>query len=220
VNVKGLLLRELAEGMTEKELALAIGVSQGTLEHILAGTFPEDPATWEQLASYFRMNVDVLRTGGSTHSITILNLSDHAQQSAVGLVRKIPLLDWQQLSEMCTTTSFPDVIHAEATLDTVDIAGKRAFALKVPDDSMETMFSQGEIIFVDPDREWGPGDYVIAHHANGAARTVLLRQVQTIGDEYGLHPLNRKYNDLPFTKQDKVCGKVIRLTKDIEPTRS
>jgi SOS-response transcriptional repressor LexA len=212
VNVKGLLLRELTEGMTEKELALAIGVPQGTLEHILADTFPEDPATWDKLAKYFRMNMDVLRTGGSTHSMTMLNLSDQAQHSAAGLVRKIPLVDWHQLSRICTNTSFPDVIHAEATLDTIDIAGKRTFALKVQDDSMETMFSEGEIIFVDPDSEWGPGDYVIANHANGEAIT-LLRQLQAKGNQSILHPLNRKYIDLPLTTQDKVCGKVVRLTK-------
>lgn len=27
---------------------------------------------------------------------------------------------------------------------------------------MEPLFSKGEIIFVNPEREWAPGDYVIA----------------------------------------------------------
>jgi SOS-response transcriptional repressor LexA len=215
VNVKGLLLRELAEGMTEKELALVIGVPEGTLEHILADTLPEDPATWEKLARYFRMSVDALRTGGSTHSITILNLSDLTHQSTAGLIRKIPLLDWHQMGQMFMNTPFPDVIHAEATLDTIDISGKRTFALKVKDGSMETMFSEGEIIFVDPDSEWGPGDYVIVSHANGDAKTILLRQIKAMESHYMLHPLNRKYEDLPLTRQDKVWGKVVRLTKSI-----
>lgn len=30
-----------------------------------------------------------------------------------------------------------------------------------------------------------------------------------------LHPLNRKYEDLPFTKQDKVWGRVVQLTKKL-----
>jgi SOS-response transcriptional repressor LexA len=29
-----------------------------------------------------------------------------------------------------------------------------------------------------------------------------------------LHPLNRKYEDLPVTKEDEVCGKVVRLRKN------
>ena len=74
MNVKGLILRELGEGMTEKELASAIDVSPQTLKNILADKLPKDPASWEKFARYFRMEVDVLRTGGSTHSVTILNL--------------------------------------------------------------------------------------------------------------------------------------------------
>ena len=44
MNLKGLIHRELGEGMTEKELASAIGVSLRTLENILADKFPEDPS--------------------------------------------------------------------------------------------------------------------------------------------------------------------------------
>jgi SOS-response transcriptional repressor LexA len=30
-----------------------------------------------------------------------------------------------------------------------------------------------------------------------------------------LHPLNRKYEDLPVTDQDEVWGKVVRLRKNL-----
>ena len=215
VNVKGLILRELGEGVTEKELASTIGVPQGMLENILADKFPEDPASWEKFARYFRMDVDVLRTGGSTHSITILNLSDRTHHSAAGLIRKIPLLDWHQMGQMVTSKNLPGVIHAEATLDTTDISGKRTVALKVKDDSMETMFSEGEIMFVDPDSKWKTGDYVIVYRPGGHPETILLRQVKSIGSQSMLHPLNRKYEDLPLTKQDKVWGKVVQLVKNL-----
>ena len=215
MNVKGLILRELGEGMTENELVSAIGVSPRTLENILADKFPEDPASWKKFARYFRMDVDVLRTGGSTHSITILNLSDRTHHSAAGLIRKIPLLDWHQMGQMVTSSNLPGVIHAQATLDTMDISGKRTVAVKVSDDSMETMFSEGEIIFVDPDSKWNPGDYVIVHRPGGHPETILLRQVKAIGSRYMLHPLNRKYEDCPLTKQDNVWGKVVRLTKTL-----
>jgi SOS-response transcriptional repressor LexA len=179
VNVKGLILRELGEGMTEKELASAIDVSPQTLKNILADKLPKDPASWEKFARYFRMEVDVLRTGGSTHSVTILNLSDRTLQSPAGLIRKIPLLDWHQMGQMVTNKTLPHVIHAEATLDTTDISGKHTVALKVKDDSMETMFSEGEIIFVDPDSKWKPGDYAIVHRPGGHPETTLLRQVKS-----------------------------------------
>ena len=215
MNVKGLILRELGEGMTEKELASTIGVSLRTLENILANKFSEDPASWEKLARYFRMDVDVLRTGGSTHSITMLSLSDRTLHSAAGFIQKIPLLDWDQIGQMVTSKDLPDVIHTETMLDTTDIPGKRTVALKVKDDSMETMFSEGEIIFVDPDSKWKPGDYVIVNRRGGHSETILLRQVKASGRRYMLHPLNQKYEDLPLTKQDKVWGKVVRLTKKL-----
>lgn len=72
MNLKGLIHRELGEGMTEQELASAIGVSLRTLEQILVNRFPEDPASWEKFARYFRMDLDVLRTGESADSITML----------------------------------------------------------------------------------------------------------------------------------------------------
>lgn len=216
MNVKGLIHWELSEeGMTEKELASAIHVSLRTIKNILADKFPQASASWKKFARYFRMDVDVLQTGGSTHSITILTLSDRTLQSAAGLIRKIPLLDWHQMDQMVTSESLPDVIHAEAMLDTTNIPGKRTVALKVKDDSMETMFSEGEIMFVDPDSKWKTGDYVIVYRPGGHPETILLRQVKSIGSQSMLHPLNRKYEDLPLTKQDKVWGKVVQLVKNL-----
>lgn len=210
MNVKGLILWELDEGMTEKELASVIGVPLQTIKNILADTFPKDSATWRKFARYFRMEVDVLRTGGSTHSITMVALSDRTLRSPAGRIRKIPLLDWREIGRIVTNKNLPDVIHAKAVLDTTDIPGKRTVALKVKDDSMETMFGKGEIIFVNPDSKWRPGNYVLVHRPGGRPETILLRQIKSIGYSL-LHPLNRKYEDCPLTKRDKVWGKVVRL---------
>lgn len=81
-------------------MALAIGVPLRTVKHILADTFPEDPAKWKKFSKYVRKDVDFLRTGGLTHSITILNLSALARQSTAGRIRRIPLLNWHQLGQM------------------------------------------------------------------------------------------------------------------------
>jgi len=215
VNVKGLILRELGEGTTEKELASAIGVSQKTLEDILADKFPEDSARWEKFARYFRKDVDFLRTGGSTHSITILNLSGHTRKSNAGRIRRIPLLNWHQMNQLVRSKHPDGVIRADATVETTDVSGKRTVAVKVKDDSMEPLFIEGEIFFVNPDSKWKPGDYVIANRPGGRQDTILLRQVKPIGSQYTLHPLNRKYEDLPVTKQDQVWGKVVRLRKNL-----
>ena len=196
-------------------MASAIGVPLRTVKNILADTFPEDPAKWKKFSKYFRKDVEVLRSGGSTHSITILNLSALARQSTAGRIRRIPLLNWHQLGQMVGGTVPPGVFHSEATLETTDVSGKHAVAVKVHDESMEPLFSEGEIFFVNPDSKWKPGDYVIAHRLGGRQDTILLRQVKPIGNQYMLHPLNRKYDDLPMTEQDEVWGKVVRMRKNL-----
>jgi SOS-response transcriptional repressor LexA len=215
MNVRSLILRELEEGMTEEELASAIEVSPQTLKNIVANEFPEDSAVWDKFMRYFRMDVDVLQTGGSAHSTVILNLSDRTLQSATGLIRKIPLLDWSQMDQMITRENPPDVIYAKTTIDTTDICGKRTVALKVKDPSMEAMFREGQLIFVDPDSKWTRGDYVIVHCPGGHPETTLFRQIEYIESYYILHPLNPMYENLLLTKQDKVWGKVVRLTRSL-----
>jgi SOS-response transcriptional repressor LexA len=215
MNLKGLIHRELGEGMTEKELASAVRVPLRTLMNILAGKDPKDLAIWEQFARYFRMDVDFLRTGKSAHAKTMVELPGSPAHSAAGHIRKVPLLTWQQMGQMTTSKHLPGVIHAEALVETTDVPGPRTFAVKVQEDSMAPLFSEGEMIFVNPDLEWKPGDYVIAHRPDGQPETILLRQVKPIGSQCMLHPLNRKYEDLPVTKQDEVWGKVVRLRKNL-----
>jgi SOS-response transcriptional repressor LexA len=215
MNVRSLILRELEEGMTEEELASAIEVSPQMLANIIANEFPKDSAVWDKFTRYFRMDVEILQTGGSIHSTVVLNLSDRTLQSANGLIRKIPLLDWHQMSHIITSKNLPDVIHANAVIDTTDIVGKRTVALKVKDDSMEPMFSEGQIIFVDPDSEWKPGDYVVVYHPDEHPEPTLFRQVEYIECHYILHPLNPRYDNILLGKQDRVWGKVVRLTKSL-----
>lgn len=215
MNLKSLVHRELAEGITEKELASLIRVPLRTLSKILADTDPEDPAIWEKFARYFRMNVDVLRTGESAQLTTTHGLTGNVQYSAAGHIRGVPLLNWHQLSQLVASKPSYDVIGAEAMIEATEVTGEHTIALKVQDDSMEPLFSKGEMIFVNPETEWMPGDYVIAHVQDGPSEGAIFRQVKPIGAQCMLHPLNRKYEDLPLTKQEAVWGKVVRLRKNL-----
>jgi len=68
VDLKGLVHRELGEGLTEEELASAVGVSVRTIADILVDELPPEPAIWETFARYFRIHADFLRSGGPPHS--------------------------------------------------------------------------------------------------------------------------------------------------------
>jgi len=215
MNLKGLVHRELGEGLTEQELASSVDVSLRTITNILADKLPQDRAIWDKFARYFRMDVDFLRTGELAHARTTVELPGSTQHSAAGEIRKFPLVNWHQMGQMVSIKRLPEVIHAEAMVEATDVSGTRTFALKVQDDSMEPLFSEGEMIFVNPDLAWKPGDYVIANQLAGHRHTILLRQVKPIGSQYMLHPLNRKYEDFPLTNQDEVWGKVVRLRKNL-----
>ena len=130
MNLKGLVHRELGEGLTEEELASAVGVSVRTIANILVDELPQDPAIWETFARYFRIHADFLRSGGPPHSEGLFELTENAHHSPVGQMRKVPLLRWDQIDQMVTREEPPRLIHAEALLET-DVPGRRTFALQV-----------------------------------------------------------------------------------------
>jgi hypothetical protein len=214
VNLKGLVHRELGEGLTEEELASAVGVSVPTIANILVDELPQDPAVWEIFARYFRIHADFLRSGGPPHSEGLFDLTESAHPSPLGPMRKVPLLRWDQIDQMVTSEEVPRLIQAEAMLET-DVPGKRTFAVQVKDNSMQPLFSEGEIIFVNPDLPGEPGHYVVVESEDGRPEGALLRQVKEIGGQAILHPLNRRYEDLPVTKDQRIWGRVVRLRKNL-----
>ena len=84
-------------------------------------------------------------------------------------MRNVPLLRWDQIDQVVTHEELPRLIHAEAMLET-DVPGKRTFAVQVRDNSMQPLFSEGEIIFVNPDLPSEPGHYVVVENEDGRPR--------------------------------------------------
>ena len=214
MNLKGLIHRELGEGLTEQELASSVGVSERTIANILAHKHPTDPAIWEKFARYFRIHADFLRYGGAPHAEGIFELAESTHHSPVGQIRKVALLRWDQIDQIVAHEEPPRLIHAEALLET-DVPGRRTFAVRVSDDSMQPLFSKGEIVFVNPDLPSKPGHYVVVESKDGCPEGTLLRQLKKIGGQTILHPLNRRYEDLILTKQQRIWGRIVRLRKNL-----
>ena len=214
MDLKGLVHRELGEGLTEEELASAVGVSVRTIANILVDKVPSDPEIWEQFARYFRIHADFLRSGGPPHAEELFELTENTHPSPLGPMRKVPLLRWDQIDQMVAPEPLPRLIKAKALLET-DILGRRTFALQIRDNSMQPLFSEGETIFVNPDLSGEPDDYVVSESEDGRPGKALLRQLKEIGGQAILHPLNRRYRDLPVTKHRRVMGRVVRLRKNL-----
>lgn len=214
MNLKGLVHRELYEGLTEEELASAVGVSVQTIADILVDDLPHDAAILDQFARYFRIHADSLRFGGPPHSDGLFDLTESAQSSPLGPIRKVPLLRMDQIDQMVGRKGPPHVVHAEVLLET-DVPGARTFAIQVKDDSMRPLFHKGEIMFVNPDLPAEPGHYVLIESEDGRPEGTLLRQFKKIGEQAIFHPLNRRYKDIPVTKRRHIWGRVVRLRKNL-----
>jgi hypothetical protein len=219
VDLKGLVHRELGEGLTEEDLASAVGVPLRTITDILVNELPEDPAIWERFARYFHIHADFLRSGGPPHSKGLFDLPVYTHPSLPDpslpdRLRKVPLLRWDQIDQMLMREEPPRLIHADALLET-DVPGKRTFAIQVRDNSMQPLFNEGEIIFVNPDLPSEPDHYVVVESEDGRLEGALLRQLKDIGGHTILHPLNRLYKDLPLRKQQRILGRVMRLRKNL-----
>ena len=213
MSLKDLVHRELSEGLTEEELASAVGVSVQTIAEIQVNELPQDSTIWTQFSLYFRMDVDTLRSGGLPHAEGLFDLTESAHPSPLGQMRKVPLLKWNQIDQMVTREEPPRLIHAETLLET-DVPGKRTFAVQMRDNSMQPLISNGEIIFVNPDLPSEPGHYVVVESEDGRPEGTLVRQLKDIGGQAMLHPLNRQYTDLPVTKH-RIWGRVVRLRKNL-----
>ncbi len=214
MNLKSLVYREINEGMTEKELAAAVGVSVQTITNILADNFPQDPAIWETFARHFRIHADSRRFGGPPHPEGLFDLTESAHASPLSPMRNVPLLRWDQIDQMISRQAPPRLIHAEALLET-DVPGTRTFTVQVRDDSMQPLFNEGEVMFVNPDLPTESGHYVLIESGNGRPEGVLLRQFKKIDRQAILHPLNRRYEDFPMTKHQRIWGRVVRLRKNL-----
>lgn len=128
MNLKGLIYRELGEGLTENELATAIGVSRQTIENILADKFPKDITLWKNFAKYFRLDVEFLLTGESISPATLVKLSEADHRSSTIEMRKVPLLSWSQIDRVVTNKELFRAVRSNVMLETTDVPGKRTFA--------------------------------------------------------------------------------------------
>lgn len=210
MNLKRLIYRELGEGLTEKDLALAVGVAPRTIVNILADRVPKDPAIWKKFAKYFRMDADFLRTG---RVLSITEPSDKKGAAIAVQMRRVPLLTWDHMGRVVESGQPATTVDPEIVLET-DVPGERTFALRVRDDSMNPLFSEGEVIFVDPDLEVEAGHYVVAGD-EAVPENAMLRELRALGGRPVLHPLNRQYPDLPLTTGQRIWGRVVRLRKNL-----
>jgi SOS-response transcriptional repressor LexA len=96
---------------------------------------------------------------------------------------------------------------------------EKSFALKIIDDSMisniagKKSFLIGDIIFIDPLRNWKANDYVLVF--NGDANQYIFRQYIADGKNSFLRALNSEFSKITISDKIKICGVVIAHSSPI-----
>lgn len=91
--------------------------------------------------------------------------------------------------------------HADRYIGCDSPAGVNAFALEITGTSMLPRFSPGDVVVIDPDVEWQPGDFVVAKLDDQdeatfkeyrlRSRKPLVIELRALNEAFGIEPLSK-----------------------------
>lgn len=200
--MKSSLAKNLETLMQEKQisqtrLSKISGVSQSYIFKILNDQIKKPSLdTLEKLASALDSTVAQLN-----HSLELPKEAD----PVVGL-RKVPLISWVQAGLPTPVASLDDM--DKWYICPVSISNE-GFALKVRGESMEPMFYEGDIVFIDPEVPAESGRIVAAVDDGAADPEATLKKLVKDGSEYYLKALNPDWPGpkfQPFTQSMRIAG--------------
>ena len=207
--------------LTQKELADRVGISQTAVHKLECGRSKSSRRT---VAIALTCGVDPiwLDTGrgemslmGATPGMTQVELAKAAEDGELyraPIFARLPLISWEDASKGCEES--PDSFHpkAEAWIPVAPRSSDRSFALRVPDDSMEPEFQEGEIIIVDPTLPGKHNQFLVARMEGDSMAT--FKQLSVSGNRTYLKPMNSRYPLIDVQGSVRVCGVVVGKYKE------
>jgi transcriptional regulator with XRE-family HTH domain len=202
-----------ARGITQAELARALGVSRGAVSQWESGKNDPDFENAQKAANYLAVDFAWLITGetmagGGTYQPAVLD-----RVRPVPVLTKKTALDWPpQAGE---TANAEDYVIARRDL------GPDAFALKVESTAMLPDFQPGDVIIVDPAAEPQAGLPVIA--AVPGQKAAVLRIYTITGWDKANRPnvdlvaLNGAWPNFQMTDKGRVIGTVVEHRSQPRP---
>lgn len=138
---------------------------------------------------------------------------DGKPNRAYPLLARVPLISWDELTKYCGESAENFKPEVVSWIPVAPKASERAFAMKVPDDSMEPEFQEGEIIIIDPMMMGSHNQFMVAHEETN--RPTFKRFIDHGGQKY-LKPLNNRYPMIDVKGELKVCGVVVCKYKEYQ----
>lgn len=193
-------LRE-AKGWKILELANYIGSDVGNLSRLERGKQGYSQAILEKIADALNVTVADLFTSES-------NIEDLAIKG------RVPLISWVAAGKWCNIDTPYEIGDAEDWLACPVKHSPKTYALKVKGDSMHNpgskpSFEDGDIIFVDPEREYAHRSYVVVRLDDDNQAT--FKRLLIDGNKRMLEALNPSWPNRIFEINGNatICGVVI-----------
>ncbi|WP_316890215.1 LexA family protein [Ralstonia edaphi] len=215
-------------GLTQKELAVKTGISQPTISEAERGDYGGS-AHVAALATACGVNAlwlaegrgpkhpsgGNLRRGAATAAGERSNVEEGPRLSGRGY----PLISWVQAGMWTEIIDNFAPGDADEWKECTKDLGTAGYCLRVKGDSMTDpsgpySFPQGMILYVNPDMEARPGDFIIVRRDNKEA--TFKRLVLVDGEMY-LQALNPEWPNryLKLTEEDTICGVVRQASFDL-----
>lgn len=198
---------------SEGELGRRSGVPQPTIHRILTGV-SASPRQFnvEKLAKALGVSSEWLWKGGDTPAIqTGLESNVELGPRVRGVV---PLISWVQAGAWCEMQEGMELQSVETWLPCAVSHSSSTFALRVRGLSMfnpheRRSFRDGDIIFVDPAKDYENGSLVIAKLPD--SREATFKQLVIEGQRQFLKPLNPAWPDpiIELPEDAMICGVVV-----------
>jgi transcriptional regulator with XRE-family HTH domain len=195
-----LLLKET--GKKQKELAAHVGVTPQAVNQWLNTNPNKKPKGPERehvplIAAFFDTTESYLLSGDSemlSHKSTIIGID--TDQGA-----NVPFLPLDDL--LTVFSDFKSIVSKSrgSKVRTQHQVSSKAVAFALQDDSMAPRFSEEDIIVIDPEVSFGPGDYIAAH-IKSLGINVFRQFVYEGADHRVLKAVNSHHRTFRFTHQE------------------
>ena len=169
-------------GLTEQQLADKVGVSRGSIQMWERGDTAPKRANQQAVAD--ALGITVAELMGLQTSASVVRISGPKADAveAMASMGAVPLISWVQAGSWSDVADPFQPGDADEWLPCPVAHGPRCYAVKVRGDSMNNpggrpSYSDGDIIFVDPDRGANHGDRVIVRlddHAEATFKQLLI----------------------------------------------
>ncbi|MCA8323258.1 MULTISPECIES: LexA family protein [Burkholderia cepacia complex] len=178
-----------ARGLIQKQVADHFGITGVSVSEWERDLSRPDSAKLDDLARLLRTSVDYLLSGRETKGAGRASTIEPGPD----IRGTVPLISWVQAGQWAEISKNFDVCDAEDWIPCPAGHSKDTFCLRVRGQSMfnpngAPSFSEGEVIFVDPDRGAGHRSCVIVRLDD--EREATFKQLIIEGDKKLLHALN------------------------------